>query len=125
VAGGNYEGAEKALNNYFNLYGESEDYFYKNLYNRALQVQLYELLGADDVYKEAEEVLTYAYQHTMENPELDDYDYRDLEAGKNILEGILFHHLDSQDLHIRKSYYEGMQNVFPGAESSVCPDADL
>lgn len=111
--GESYEKAEEALNNYFGLYGESEDYFYKSLYNRARQIQLHELLRADDVYKEAEEVLTYAYQHTMENPEIDDYNYRDLEAGKNILEGILFHHLDSQDLHIRKAHYEGMAERFP------------
>lgn len=113
VNGGNYERAEKALNNYFSLYGESEDYFYKSLYNRALQVQIHELLGADDVDKEAEEVLTYAYQHTAENPEIDDYDYRDLDAAKNKLESILFHHLDSQDLHIRKAHYEGMAERFP------------
>ncbi len=111
--GGNYERAEEALNTYFDLYGECEDYFYKTLYNRALQVQLHELLGADDVDKEAEEVLTYAYQHTMENPEIDEYDYRDLEAAKNKLEGILFHYLDSQDLHIRKAHYEGMAERFP------------
>ncbi|WP_160137335.1 tetratricopeptide repeat protein [Chryseobacterium sp. c4a] len=111
--GGNYERAEKALNIYFGLYGECDEYFYKSLYNRALQVQLHELLGADDVYKEAEEVLTYAYQRTMENPEIDEYDYRDLEAAKNKLEGMLFHHLDSQDIHIRKAHYEGMAERFP------------
>ncbi|WET50455.1 hypothetical protein PYS58_04815 [Chryseobacterium indologenes] len=111
--GGNYERTEKALNDYFSLYGECEDYFYKSLYNRALQVQLHKLLGADDVDKEAEEVLTYAYQHTMENPEIDEYDYRDLEAAKNKLEGILFHHLDSQGLHVRKAHYEGMAARFP------------
>ncbi|RXM51054.1 hypothetical protein BOQ64_13240 [Chryseobacterium sp. CH25] len=113
VNGGNYERAEKALSNYFNLYGESEDYFYKSLYNKALQVQIHELLGVDDVDKEAEELLTYIYQHTTENPEIDDYDYRDLEAAKNKLEGILFHHLDRQDLHVRKTHYEGMAERFP------------
>lgn len=111
--GGNHKEAKEALDNYFSLYEESEDYFYKNLFYRARQVELHELLGADDVHKEAEEVLTYAYQHTVENPEIDDYDYRDLEAGKNILEGIIFQHLDSQNLHIRKAYYEGMAARFP------------
>lgn len=114
LAEGNHEGAEKALNTYFNLYGASEDYFYKNLYYRARQIQLYGLLGANDVYKEAEEALTYSYQHTRENPELDDYEYKDLAACKNILEGILYQHLDSQDLHTRKSYYEQAAERFPG-----------
>lgn len=111
--GENYEETEKALDHYFSLYGESEDYFYKNLYYRARQVQLHELMGDDNAFEEAEEVLTYAYQHTMENPEIDDYDYRDLEAGKNVLEGILFHHLDSKDPETKKSYYEGMAERFP------------
>ncbi|MFC3757142.1 tetratricopeptide repeat protein [Chryseobacterium tructae] len=111
--GGNYEEAEEALNNYFSLYGECEDYFYKNVYYRARQVQLHELLGVHNVYREAEEVLTYAYQHTIENPEINDYDYRDLEAGKNILEGILFQHLDSGSLDTRRAHYEAMAQRFP------------
>lgn len=113
IDGGNHEEAEEALNNYFSLYGECEDYFYKNVYYRARQVQLHGLLGNNDIHKEAEEVLAYAYQHTMENPEINDYDYRDLEAGKNILEGILFQHLDSQDFDTRKLYYEQVAERFP------------
>lgn len=111
--GGNHEGAEEALNHYFSLYGESEDYCFKTLYYKAKQIRLHEILGWDDVQREAKEVLTYAYQYTVENPEIEDDNYRDLEAGKNILEGILFQHLDSQDLNTRKSYYEQLAERFP------------
>ncbi|PKF75734.1 tetratricopeptide repeat protein [Chryseobacterium sp. PMSZPI] len=113
LKGGNHEEAEKALNTYFNLYGDSEDYFYKTLYNRTRQIQLHELLGVKGIYKEAEEALIYAYQHTVENPEIDDYDYRDLVASKNILEGILFEHQHNQDIDTRRAYYEGMAQRFP------------
>ncbi|MGE8552573.1 MAG: hypothetical protein ACN6OB_01405 [Chryseobacterium jejuense] len=113
IDGGNHEEAEEALNNYFSNYGESEDYCSKTLCYRAKQVQLHQIMGWNDVQREAKEVLTYAYQYTIENPELDDYHYRDLEAGKNILEGILFEHLDGQDLHTRKSYYEQVAERFP------------
>lgn len=110
---GNYEKAEEALTTYFSLYGESEDYFYKNLYYKARRIQLHELLGAGDVCQETEELLTYIYQHNKENPEIDDYDYRDLEAGKNILEGILFEDLQTKDLDTRRSYYEHVAERFP------------
>ncbi|AZA89675.1 Uncharacterised protein [Chryseobacterium nakagawai] len=112
--GGNYEQAEEALNNYFSLYGRSDDYCSKTLYYRARQIQLYEVMGSSDVQREAEEILTCIYQYIIENPELEDDNYRDLEAGKNILEGILFQHLDNQDLNIRKSYYEQAAERFPG-----------
>ncbi|MGN7863694.1 tetratricopeptide repeat protein [Chryseobacterium sp. 22458] len=110
---GNYEKAEEALTTYFSLYGESEDYFYKNLYYKARRIQLHELLGAGDVCQETEELLTYIYQHNKENPEIDDYDYRDLEAGKNILEGILFEDLQTKNLDTRRSYYEQVAERFP------------
>ncbi len=109
----NYEKAEEALTTYFSLYGESEDYFYKNLYYKARRIQLHELLGAGDVCQETEELLTYIYQHNKEKTEIDDYDYRDLEAGKNILEGILFEDLQTKDLDTRRSYYEQVAERFP------------
>lgn len=113
LEGGNHEKAEEALGNYFSLYGESEDYCSKSFYYRAKQIQLHEILGSNDARREAEEVLPYAYQYTMENPEMNDDDYRDMESCKNILEGILFQHLDTQDIEARKSYYEQMAERFP------------
>ncbi|MEJ5104109.1 tetratricopeptide repeat protein [Chryseobacterium sp. MYb328] len=112
--GGDHKRAEEALNNYFSLYGGSDDYCSKTLYYRARQIQLHEVMGSSDVQREAQEVLTSIYQYTIENPELEDDNYRDLEAGKNILEGILFQHLDNQDLNTRKSYYEQVAMRFPG-----------
>lgn len=111
--GGAHEQAEEALNTYFSLYGGSDDYCSKTLYYRARQIQLHEVMGASDVQREAEEVLICIYRYTIENPELEDDNYRDLEAGKNILEGILYQNLDSQDLNSRKTYYEGMAERFP------------
>ncbi|UHO39965.1 hypothetical protein H5J24_08070 [Chryseobacterium capnotolerans] len=111
--GEDYERAEEALNNYFSLYGGSDDYCSKTLYYRARQIQLHEAIGASEVQREAEEILTCIYQYTIENPELEDDNYRDLEAGKNILEGILFQHLDNQDLNTRKLYYEQVAERFP------------
>lgn len=110
----NIEEAERALNNYFNLYDvECEDYFYKNLYYKARQIQVRGLLGSNEVYKDAEETLVYFYQHTMNHPEINEYDYRDLEAGKNILEGILYQHLENEGHEARRSYYEERAERFP------------
>ncbi|OCA74137.1 tetratricopeptide repeat protein [Chryseobacterium arthrosphaerae] len=111
--GGNYGKAEEALTAYFSLYGECEEYFYKNLYYKARRIQLYGISGGNNVCREAEDLLTYIYRHSMENPEIDDYDYRDLEAGKNILEGILFEDLHTKDPDTRRSYYEQVAERFP------------
>lgn len=110
----NYEKAEEALNNYFGLYDdEDEDYLYKNLYYRARQIEVLGLQGSPEVYSDAEEALNYFYQHTMDNPEISDYDYRDLEAGKNVLEGILYPRLESEDHDTRLSYYNDLAERFP------------
>ncbi|GEN68628.1 hypothetical protein [Chryseobacterium rhizosphaerae] len=108
------EEAEAALNRYFNLYDEEDDrYFYKNLYYKARQIEVHCLLGCDNVYRNAEETLTYFYQYSMEHPEISDYDYRDLEAGKNILEEIMDQRLDNEDYITRQSYYEKVAERFP------------
>ena len=108
------EEAEAALNRYFSLYDEEDDrYFYKNLYYKARQIEVHCLLGCDNVYRNAEETLTYYYQHSMEHPEISDYDYRDLEAGKNILEEIMDQRLDNEDHITRQSYYEKVAERFP------------
>ncbi|MBL3546705.1 hypothetical protein [Chryseobacterium sp. KMC2] len=108
------EEAEAALNRYFSLYDEEDDrYFYKNLYYKARQIEVHCLLGCDNVYRNAEETLTYYYQHSMEHPEISDYDYRDLEAGKNILEEIVDQRLDNEDHITRQSYYEKVAERFP------------
>lgn len=108
------EEAEAALNRYFSLYDEEDDrYFYKNLYYKARQIEVHCLLGCDNVYRNAEETLTYYYQHSMEHPEINDYDYRDLEAGKNILEEIMDQRLDNEDHITRQSYYEKVAERFP------------
>ncbi|MCQ9638996.1 hypothetical protein MP478_06290 [Chryseobacterium sp. WG14] len=114
LEGENDEETAEALNNYFSLYDdEDEDYFYKNLYYKARQIEVHCLLGCDNVYKNAEEMLTYFYQHTMEHPEINDYDYRDLEAGKNVLEEIMYQRLDTEDHITRQSYYEKLAERFP------------
>ena len=111
--GGKYEEAEKALNHYFSLYGESDDYCSNSFYYRAKQIRLHEMMGWNDVQREAEEVLTYAYQYTLENPELEDHQYRDMEAAKSILEGILYQYLEGENVNTRKSYYEKVAERFP------------
>ncbi|AZA76811.1 hypothetical protein EG347_04415 [Chryseobacterium sp. G0186] len=108
-----HEKAETALNNYFGLYDdENEDYFYKNLYYRARQIEIRGLLGSPEVYADAEEALHYFYKQTQAH-EINDYDYRDLEAGKNVLEGILYLRLENEDHTTRQSYYEDLAERFP------------
>lgn len=110
---GNNEAAEAALNNYFNLYEEDcDEYFYKNAFYRAEQIRLQVMMGSNNVYKDATETLSYLYEYTEEHPEINDYDYRDLEAAKNILEGILYTRFENEDHDTRRSYYEEISNRF-------------
>lgn len=106
--------AESALNKYFDLYEEDcDEYFYKNAFYRAEQIRLQGVLGSENVYEDAKETLSYLYEYTEEHKEINDYDYRDLEAAKNILEGILYTRFENEDHNTRRSYYEEISNRFP------------
>jgi len=102
-----------ALKNYFHLYDECEDFYYKNLYNRARQLEVHGILGTYDIYADAQEMLISLYQHTIDNSEIDEDDYRDLEAAKNTLERILYERFETEESITRQSYYENIAKQFP------------
>ncbi|MCJ7932175.1 MAG: hypothetical protein MUW56_00670 [Chryseobacterium sp.] len=110
----NYEKAEKALGNYFALYDERDpDYFYKNLYYIARQIEVHSILGFLEADTEVRETLIYFYQHTKEHTGISDDDYADLEAAKNVLEGMIYQHLSHEENHTIRSYYENIAKRFP------------
>ncbi|WP_027372581.1 hypothetical protein [Chryseobacterium sp. UNC8MFCol] len=111
--GEDYENGAVALKNYFHLYDECEDFYYKNLYNRARQLEVHGILGTYDIYADAQEMLISLYQHTIDNSEIDEDDYRDLEAAKNTLERILYERFETEESITRQSYYENIAKQFP------------
>lgn len=111
--GEDYENGAVALENYFHLYDESENFYYKNLYNKARQLEVHGILETFDIYADVEEMLTSLYQHTLDNREIDDEDYRDLEAAKNVLERILYERFEAEDRITRQTYYEHTAKRFP------------
>nr|WP_315034401.1 hypothetical protein [uncultured Chryseobacterium sp.] len=108
-----YENGAVALENYFNIYDEYEDFFYKNLYNRARQIEVHSILETFDMDEDAEEMLTSFYQYTKGSLEIEEEDYKDLEAAKAVLEKILYQRWEAEDSEARQSYYEEVAERFP------------
>ncbi|MDR2236919.1 MAG: hypothetical protein LBE92_12430 [Chryseobacterium sp.] len=111
---GNHDATLAAMDTYFNLYDEeAEDTYYKNLYYRARQAEIRVELDETGSKEEAEELLTFFYRHTEGHPEISDYDFRDLEAAKSVLEIMIYQDLEKENDLTRTRYYEAIAENFP------------
>ena len=109
-----YQEAQHALENYFSLYDEQTASFYSHLQHRADWVNVSHKLGnAEDVNKDAEELLLQIYEHYQENPDISDYDFRDFEAAKNTVERVLYQENEHRSAQERRDYYLGLAEKYP------------
>lgn len=73
----------------------------------------YHLGLSPDIQAEAQYLLEHIYQFYINHPTLNDYHYRDFEAAKNGVEGIIYDILEPNDRDYRIHYYEDMAQQYP------------
>lgn len=114
IKGEDYEGANVAIHNFFSVYNEDMVYYYNYIQHRASQIVVHEKLGlSEDIKTAAEELLFEIYGHYNENPDISDYDFRDFEYAKNLVEGVLYNHFADEPTEVRRRYYAELGNRFP------------
>lgn len=77
-----------------------------------LQVN-YHLGLSEDIQAEAQYLLEHIYQFYINYPALDDYHYRDFEAAKNKVEGVIYNVLEAHEHKFRIRYYQDMAQRYP------------
>lgn len=114
IKGEDYEGANVAIHNFFSVYNEDMVYYYNYIQHRASQIVVHDKLGlSEDIKAEAEELLFEIYGHYNENPDISDYDFRDFEYAKNLVEGVLFTYFADEPNEVRRAYYAELASRFP------------
>jgi len=109
-----YLAAQHALENYFSMYDEQTASYYRHLQHKADLVNVnHKLENSEDILKEAQELLFQIYEHYQFNPDISDYDFRDFEAAKNTVEGVLYHEYENRPAKERREYYQGIADKFP------------
>ncbi|MDR0263706.1 MAG: hypothetical protein LBJ04_10820 [Sphingobacterium sp.] len=73
----------------------------------------YHLQRTADIQSRAQQLLEFIYRFYIDNPNLDDYHYRDFEATKNAIENIVYHIIEQDHLEQRISYYQDMAQKYP------------
>ncbi|ULT24469.1 hypothetical protein KUH03_36765 [Sphingobacterium sp. E70] len=73
----------------------------------------YHLGLSSDIQGEAQYLLEHIYQFYINHPTLNDYHYRDFEAAKNGVEGIIYDILEPNDRDYRIQYYSDMAQQYP------------
>lgn len=114
MKGEDYEGANVAIHNFFSVYNEDMVYYYNYIQHRASQIVVHDKLGlSEDIKAEAEELLFEIYGHYNDNPDISDYDFRDFEYAKNLVEGVLYNLYAEESEEVRLSYYTDLAKRFP------------
>lgn len=109
-----FSAAQKALEIYFGIYDEFTASFYRHLQHKAdLVVVNHKLELSEDIKSEAQELLFEIYEHYQENPDISDYDFRDFEAAKNTVEGVLYHEYEHKSPYERRDYYLSLASKYP------------
>lgn len=112
--GQNFVGLQQALRIYFANYNAEEVSFYKHVQHLASQIEAdYELGTSEDIQSEAEQTLYMIYDHHLQTPVISDYDFRDFEAAKNIVEGIIYRLIEDEPIEERIRYYENTTQHYP------------
>jgi hypothetical protein len=73
----------------------------------------YHLERSADIQSRAQQLLEFVYRFYINNPNLDDYHYRDFEATKNAIESIIYYMIEQDNLEQRISYYQDMAQKYP------------
>lgn len=109
-----FVGVDRALRMYFANYDAEEVYYYKHIQHSAAQIEVnYELNLSSEILVQAEKLLYHIYDHQLANPGINEYDFRDFEAAKNIVEGVVYRVMEEDPVEIRISYYEDRAQRYP------------
>lgn len=109
-----FVGLQQALRIYFANYSAEEVSFYKHVQHLASQIEAdYELGTSDDIQSDAEQTLYMIYDHHIHTPVISDYDFRDFEAAKNSVEGIIYRLMEDEPIAERIAYYENTAQRYP------------
>jgi hypothetical protein len=73
----------------------------------------YQLARSVNIQSKAQQFLEFIYAFYIDNPNLDEYQYRDFEASKNAIENIIYQLIEQNDFEQRISYYENMAQRYP------------
>lgn len=109
-----YVDAKAALTNYFNIYTAENSNFYLYLKHRADYWVVMNALGeTDNNVDEAQDLLFEIYNHYVVNPDISDYDFRDYEAAKNTIEGMLYDIYEDESQEVKVAYYTNIADQYP------------
>jgi len=113
---------EEVLQQYFDTYPisleatlENEGTTFPPCY-RMLVHQLhveYQLGRSADMESRAQQFLEFSYNFHLNNPNLNEYHYRDFEASKNGVENVIYRIREADNLAKRISYYQDMAQKYP------------
>jgi len=110
----NYVDAKAALTKFFHTYTAEDSNFYLYLKHQADYLVVKNGLGeTENSADEAQELLSKIYQHYIENPDISDYDFRDYEAAKNTVEGLLYDIYDDEPHDVKIAYYTHIIEQYP------------
>ncbi|MFD2902584.1 hypothetical protein [Sphingobacterium anhuiense] len=110
----NYVDAKAALTKFFHTYTAEDSNFYLYLKHQSDYLVVKNGLGeTENIADEAQELLIKIYQHYIENPDISDYDFRDYEAAKNTVEGLLYDIYDDEPHDVKIAYYTHIIEQYP------------
>ncbi|MDR2270862.1 MAG: hypothetical protein LBF27_08155 [Sphingobacterium sp.] len=94
---------------------EDEDLVFPSCYQMFVyQLEVNYHLGlSTDIQAEAQYLLEHIYQFYINHPTLNDYHYRDFEAAKNGVEGVIYDILEPNDRDFRIAYYRDIAHQYP------------
>lgn len=111
---GDFEGLDQALQTYFANYTAEEVHYYKHIQHLAAGVEVaYKLEKSNSILEEAEQLLYHIYDHYLANPDISDYDFRDFESAKNVVEGVVYSIMEHESVETRIAYYEARAKRYP------------
>ncbi|MDH5826244.1 hypothetical protein [Sphingobacterium faecium] len=109
-----YVDAKAALTKFFSIYTAQSSNFYLYLKHQADYLIVKNGLGeTENSVDEAQNLLSQIYHHYVVNPDISDYDFRDYEAAKNAVEGILYDIYEDESQEVKIAYYTLIAEQYP------------
>lgn len=109
-----YIQAQAALAKYFRIYTAENSNFYLYLKHQADYLLVKNALGEiENRIAEAHSLLIEMYDHYVQHPDISDYDFRDYEAAKNTVEGILYDLYEDESQTEKIEYYSNIAAQYP------------
>lgn len=109
-----YVQAKVVLKNYFSMYTAENSNYYLYLKRQADYLIVKNALGeTENSIVEAQELLIDMYDHYVHNPNISDYDFRDYEAAKNTVEGLIYDLYEEESQIEKLAYYSSISDLYP------------